>query len=195
MGAIEMGEVRDRTDHSNLAIGDQSNSGEELGGPGGSPPDGLFSTFDHGGGDRDNLVQFLKDLEQLLRFVAENPQGIVPDELQAYIGPAWEVVQRRFDDAIAALQDVEETALEPAGLAGPELQMKLAAVNWAYKRLKAEVQKVPGVRRVPGALAAVLGFADVVADSIPVIGGFLHPILEHKQVVEKSAAAVDAAIG
>ena len=73
--------------------------------------------------------------------------------------------------------------------------MKLAGVEWAYQGLKDAIGKRHCARRAPGALAAVLSFADVVGDSIPVIKELVHPILEHKQFVETSAGAVDAVAG
>jgi hypothetical protein len=195
------GLLREPAGSGDQALADGASAGAEAqsgatDGRGGSPPDGLFTTtFDQGGGDRENLVRFLQDLERLLRFVAENPQGLVPDELHGHLGRAWETVQRRFPPAIAALQEIGDPALEAAGLAGPELRWKLEGVGWGYRGLQDAIRRIPGARRAPGALAAVLGLADVVGDSIPVIKELIHPILEHKQLVEKTAGAIDAAVG
>jgi hypothetical protein len=162
----------------------------ELGGPAGEPPEGLFgTTFFGGGGDRSHLVQFLKDLERLLDFVTNNPNGMIPKELHGYLKPAWDVVQPRFEPAIAGLQQVSDTELETAGLTGAELAMKLGGVQWAMGRFRRAV--VASAQFVPAALSAVLGLCDVIADSIPVIGQLMHPIGEYKSFVEKSADAVD----
>jgi hypothetical protein len=138
---------------------------------------------------RVQVVQFLKDLERLLDFVTKNPEGLVPEELHGFLGPAWEVVQPRFEPAIAGLQQVSDVELEAAGLTGAELAMKLGGVEWAYRMFRRARQA--GARFVPAALSTVLGLSDVIADSIPVISQLVHPIGEYKSFVEKSADAVD----
>jgi hypothetical protein len=174
-----------------------------LGGAAGQPPEDIFTTdFDGGGGgDLDALVRFLGDVERLLEFVSEQPEGLVPAELHDRVRRAWGSVQPRFKPAVQALVEVPHSALESAGVAGPELAMKIAGLNIAYRNLQRAVARaaravpVPrAARLVPKALAAVLGMADVIADSLPVIGQLMHPILEHKGFVERAADAVDVSI-
>jgi hypothetical protein len=191
IGADAMGDLKDAINDAALEPdgGGQAPVGQP-GGPGGEPPDGLFdTTFSQGGGDRDRLVQFLRDLQRLLDFITNNPQGIVPDQLHGYLSPAWERVQPRFEPAITRLQEVSEFELEAAGLTGPELAMKLGGIEWSYRRLKGVFRRVP--RLIPAAVSTVLGLCNVVADSIPVIGALLHPIGEYKSFVEESAGAID----
>lgn len=165
-----------------------------FGGRGTRPPDGLFGTdFSQGGGDRDRLIRFLRDLELLLAHVHENPENILPPELRDYFTASWVVVRPRFGPAIEALGKVPLEDLAAAGLAGAELEMKLRVVGWVYERFQRLDQF--GGTVAASALAAVLSFADTVADSIPVIKDLLHPILEHKALVEKTAGLADVVIG
>jgi hypothetical protein len=165
-------------------------------GPGGEPPEGLFrTTFSDGGSDRDNLVQFLRDLETLLRFITRNPQGIVPDELHDYLEPAWIRVQPRFQVVIDAVLEISDGDLRAAGLAEAELVLKLNAVRRAYRGILNAFRHPRGPKELPGAVSAGLGLADVVGDSIPLIRELIHPILEYKQVIEKSADAIDYVAG
>jgi hypothetical protein len=168
--------------------------GSSAGGLGGFPPDGIFDTaFSQDGNDRDKLVRFLRDLEKLLGFVARYPDGMVPKELHGDIAPAWRTVRPRFSPAVDALREIPDEDLEASGLTGPELEMKLGGVRWAYARFKAAFNSFPGTP-VAKALSAVLGFSDVIADSIPVVGQALHPIREFKSYLEKGADVVDVVI-
>jgi len=161
---------------------------------GGEPPDGLFgTTFSEDGDDRDRLVDFLKGLERLLDFVVKNPDGMVPTELHPYLKPAWRRVRPRFAPAIAALEIVQLSELKEAGLTGAELDLKLAALRHVVSKFVRAFREE--WRSVPKILAAVLGMAGVIIDSIPWLHELLEAIREFTSFVEKSADVVDSYVG
>ncbi len=166
-------------------------------GAGQEPPVGdLGTAFSQGGDDRGDLERFLRDLERLLAYVVDNPDGLVPEELHTYLRPAWAVVQRRFEPALAALREVTDSELEAAGLAGSEFAFKLGAVSFAHQRFWTRViSHVPGAGMAAGALATTLRLCDVVLDSIPGIKLLLEPISEFKGVVEATADTVAFVVG
>lgn len=180
-----MGEVRDRTDSVEQL---------QVAGGGGEAPPRLWTTFSQGGNDREDLILLLKALESLLGYITRNPQDIVPDSLHEYLRPAWDRVQPRFQHAIDRLADVTDMQLEDAGLSGTEFQMKFEGVRQSLSWIRDAILHVPGSGTVAAAVSIGLGFMDVAADSIPVIGAVLHPIKEYKEFVAASADAVTFAV-
>jgi hypothetical protein len=104
-------------------------------------------------GDREALIAFLQDTRQFLRAVIEIRHITLPQYLHTAATAAWPEVDAAFDDAVAVLRgddrqlrrpppraferrgDDLDRELEFFGLAGSQLQLKLASFDATFDEL------------------------------------------------------------
>src|SRR5436190_13462841 len=86
--------------------------------------------------DRQNLVEFLRYVHDLLQFIVDWRSVFLPRDYQRTIEAAWEEVRPVFADMQREiLRGQHDEGLRDVGLTGAQLAFKLAAFNLARRKL------------------------------------------------------------
>jgi hypothetical protein len=133
--------------------------------------------------DRELLAQFLSEVEDVFMLVFEGRGRFLPEYLIGDLQEAWEPILSNFRTAQNALESSGESLdrlLDERGLTGPQLRLKYNPFQRALRtfRTRAFGPRVP--RRLLGRL---LGWADIILDSLGVVPG-VDAIKEAKEVIE-----------
>jgi hypothetical protein len=84
--------------------------------------------------ERDDLVKFLGQVEEILHWVIHDGDSAVPDYLKQPLRDIWKITDGRFSNLSAEIASGEKDAdLDGHGLSGPELQAKLIAFRAYYE--------------------------------------------------------------
>jgi hypothetical protein len=151
------------------------------------------------------LRVFLRQVEEMLADLQENPRPIVPGRYHESMKAAWLEVQPLFADAVAGLQSAESdlmNKLKAAGLTGSQLVFKLTIFQHAHAELmdhgtpkEGQPRKrpwwkrwfglfKPAWKRWFGLFKAALKAADVILGSLTSVLPIVEPIKEYKEAVE-----------
>lgn len=89
--------------------------------------------------DRDKLVRFLDDVDDLLSRLAvrgEDVRGneVVPREILPTVEPAWNAVQPDLEKAQNRVLASDDAELRAHGLTGAQLAFKLTAIEYVWRR-------------------------------------------------------------
>jgi hypothetical protein len=142
------------------------------------------------------LRLFLRQLEELLADLADQPRSIMPARVHVSMLAAWAEVRPMFDTAVASLLHPtpdQIDKLRAAGLLGPQLEFKLSVFEYRRDELldhgtpmEAQGKKRSWLRRLLGLFKPALKAADVIlgslAEALP--GNPFGVIKEYKESVE-----------
>ena len=130
----------------------------------------------------DGLSASLDELKAVLGDIVADPARYrIRQELHAPLRDAWSAVQEAFDDAAQFLAEVPEHDLAAVGLAGSELELKLAGFGLALGDLQAA--RGFGMRGIVKALKKFLAWADVCLDSLAKLVNQADRIAEVKDAI------------